>query len=365
MSAAKRLRSLSPTASSSAKRAKSANDSISVLSWNVDTPAPYLTSTPAPGSLGKYFTKKTSASTPPRKPQLSASPAKSPTLRDIFAAHGFPQICCLQEVRALAKDKDMIRSLRASANPAGGAESSDSDDADRFATQAAGPRYTAHFSLCQAKSGGKRFGVVTYVSSDFKHQYTAREVDWDAEGRLVILEIPKISLAVVNVYALNGSDFPWRDPTTGVVKGTRNERKREFNRLLMREFQSVHEKGYKIVAIGDWNITRTEKDCYPSLRMQEPHVLARKELNEIFMPTLDMVDVYRELHPNGKAYSVSPPINFWHQAESFSVVLARQWLQGRLCAGDELPVAARTQHGISHGGEMALQERPCSDAAHT
>lgn len=305
MSSIKRLRSLSPS-SNAAKRAKTANDAFTILSWNVDSPAPYLVaSAPGSSSIGKYLVKKKGTSVSPTKAKAASSPVRQPTLREIFASHGWPDICCLQEVRALAKDTEMIRSLLASANTPDANDSSDSDDSQSGETKDAGPRYTAHFSLCQAKSGGKRFGVATYVSSNFKHQYTAREVDWDAEGRLMILEMKHLKLAIINVYALNGSDFPWRDPKTGIVKGTRNERKRDFNRLLMKECQSIHEKGYRIVAIGDWNITRTEQDCYPALRTQEPHALARKEFNEVFMPTLDMVDVYRELHPKGRAYSVS------------------------------------------------------------
>ena len=310
MSAAKRIRSVSPSggslsAKSSPKRAKLPNDGLSILSWNIENPAPYLSIAPAAGNIGKYFTKKSTPSASPSKAKAPGSSARESTLRDIFAAHGYPQICCLQEVRAFSKDKDMIRSLRLSANPTALEDSSDSDEEAAAETKDGGPRYTAHFSLCKAKGGGKRFGVATYVSSEFKHQYTAREVDWDAEGRLVIMEVPSINLAIVNVYALNGSDFPWKDPLTGIAKGTRNERKREFNRLLTGECRTIQDKGYRIIAIGDWNITRTEQDCYPHLRTQEPHALARKEFNEIFMPTLGVVDMYRELYPNGKAYSVS------------------------------------------------------------
>ena len=132
----------------------------------------------------------------------------------------------------------------------------------------------------------------------------AREVAWDGEGRVVVLEVPRLALGVVNVYALNGTEYAYRDPRTGALSGTRNERKRVFNRLLMREVAQMQGKGMRVVAIGDWNITRTHADCFPRLRTEEPHATARREFNDVFMPTLDLVDVFRELHPEKKAYSV-------------------------------------------------------------
>jgi len=237
---------------------------------------------------------------------------------------------CLQEVRALTKDAEGVRALKC----AGGSprqrqteelelSTSDSDsDADEIAAANKGhllanalatrpPTYAAHLSLCQSKFGGKRFGVATYLSSHFanEHAYTAREVDWDSEGRVVVITVPNLRLCVINVYALNGSEYDWKDPLTNRVKGTRNERKREFNRLLMKEchsLQSGHQR-YRLIVIGDFNISREARDCFPRLRTEHPHALARKEFNEIFMPTLGVVDIFRELHGDKRSYSWFSP----------------------------------------------------------
>ena len=206
----------------------------------------------------------------------------------------------------MSSDKGAIRLLREAANTSA---TIDTHSLDSKLNEDNGPEYSAHFSLCQSGKGSKRFGVATYVSSDFKHAYTAREVTWDHEGRVLILTIPSLNLAIFNIYALNGSEYAWKDPKTGQHRGSRNERKREFNRLLMKETQFFQEdKGYKVIMIGDWNISRDTRDCYPRLRIEEPHAKARKEFNEIFIPTLGLLDIFREMHGSKRSYSVSLPV---------------------------------------------------------
>ena len=314
-SAAKRLRSFSPPQGSpSAKRGP---QTLSILSWNVDNPCPYLSSSsskssPSSKPISSYF--QISAQPAPkvkRKGKAADGPPSSdatPTLREILAAHAFPQICCLQEVRALTKDTEAVCQLRQAANHNRSSAKGPSELFDTEVAQdgvQAGPSYRAYFSLCQSQSGSKRFGVATYVSSDFKHEYTARGVTWDAEGRVMILCVPSLQLSILNIYALNGSEYAWKDPVSGHPRGTRNERKREFNRLLMRECQSLQKIGYRLVMVGDWNISREKRDCFPRLRTEEPHAMARQEFNEIFMPTLGVVDVFREIHGDKRSYSVS------------------------------------------------------------
>ena len=92
---------------------------------------------------------------------------------------------------------------------------------------------------------------------------------------------------------------------TGKAKGTRNERKRDFNRLLQTELQKMREQGLRLICIGDFNISLEKRDCYPRLRTEEPHAQARKEFNEHFIPPLDVVDVFREVHGDKRSYSVS------------------------------------------------------------
>jgi exodeoxyribonuclease-3 len=65
----------------------------------------------------------------------------------------------------------------------------------------------------------------------------------------------------------------------------------------------MKERGLELVLVGDWNISRTKLDVTPRLRIEVPHAKAREQFNETFMPTLDVVDVFRELHPDAKKYT--------------------------------------------------------------
>ncbi|KAI0771614.1 Endonuclease/exonuclease/phosphatase [Trametes elegans] len=246
--------------------------STRILCWNVETPVPFLQ---LPPTQARSATNgEVTAGSNPR------------LLRDLLERHDYPDFVCLQEVRARHNDKQWIAALRLAANH--GAHDS-------------GPKYTLYHSLSRATRGQRHFGVVTYAKEP--HEVVAvREVDWDAEGRVLILELQS-GWALVNVYALNGSEYMWRDPLGRAAPKTRNERKREFNRLLMEECRAIQQRGLRLVLIGDFNISLTKRDCYPRLRTEYPHGLARSEFLEQFIPALDVVDVFRELHPNKKAYS--------------------------------------------------------------
>lgn len=314
----KRLRSISPASAASSQgppqkhlKALPSPYALSILSWNVDNPSPYLNGAGRSSSSSKPITSYLKRPNGDSKTAKTSKPASIPSLYDIFAAHDFPAVCCLQEVKCLAKDKDGIKDLRTAATPLkhDSHSSSDEDEDNRSLTQSQ-PSYTAHFSLCKSTYGAKRFGVGTYVSSRFPYQYSTREVDWDAEGRVLIMTIPQLKLAIVNVYALNGSEFPWKHPLTGQTKGTRNERKREFNRLLKAELRKMQDQGLKLILIGDWNISREKRDCFPRLRTEEPHSQARKEFNEDFITSLSVVDSFREAHGDKRSYSVSWFLSF-------------------------------------------------------
>ncbi|GJE87549.1 DNase I-like protein [Phanerochaete sordida] len=245
-------------------------DLTKILSWNIDTPVPFL-DLPAK----KLGSSATSATPRPRH------------LRELLAQHGFPDFLCLQEVRARPSDADWLAALTAAVNGRG---------------RDGGPRYTAHIALNRAPRGPRHFGVATFAREPGAVA-AAREVAWDAEGRVVVLEL-RAGWALVNVYALNGSEHPWRAPAgAGVVPQTRNERKREFNRLLLREVRAMQARGLRVVLVGDFNISLTAKDCFPRLRTEYPHALARKEFNETFIPGANVVDVFREKHGDEKRFS--------------------------------------------------------------
>ncbi|RPD67176.1 hypothetical protein L226DRAFT_549800 [Lentinus tigrinus ALCF2SS1-7] len=244
-----------------------------ILSWNVETPVPFLQ---LPGNKARSAANTTPSVVPGSSPGL---------LRDLIRRHGFPDFVCLQEARARYSDKEWISALRLAANY----------DAD------VGPRYTMYHSLNRATRGQRHFGVVTFVR-DTSAIAAAREVDWDAEGRVHILEM-KSGWVLLNVYALNGSEFMWRDPLGQAAPKTRNERKREFNRLLMQECIALQQRGLRVVLIGDFNISLATMDCHPRLRTEYPHGLARSEFLEQFFPGVGVIDIFRELHPDVKAYS--------------------------------------------------------------
>ncbi len=85
---------------------------------------------------------------------------------------------------------------------------------------------------------------------------------------------------------------------------TRNERKRQFNQLLMYEVQAMRAASLRPVLMGDFNISRSELDAHPRLRTQREHVLSRKHFNEEVMGGMDVVDVYRAREGiRGKDYS--------------------------------------------------------------
>ncbi|PCH41033.1 DNase I-like protein [Wolfiporia cocos MD-104 SS10] len=261
-----RTDTVSPPAEDSPSNPANTSGVTRILSWNVETPVPFL-------------------DIPPRKVGTSAvTPGSSLSLlHDLIARHDFPDFVCLQEVRARQTDKEWIAALKSAPN------------------KADCPKYTAYMSLNRAIRGQRHFGVVTYTK--YPEQINAaREVDWDAEGRIMILEM-KTGWALVNVYALNGSEYMWRDALGQSAPKTRNERKREFNRLLLDECRAMQARGLRLVLIGDFNISLTKRDCVPRLRTEYPHGLARKEFKEEFMPGLDVVDVYRAVHGNRQAFS--------------------------------------------------------------
>jgi exodeoxyribonuclease-3 len=140
------------------------------------------------------------------------------------------------------------------------------------------------------------YGVITYVRNDVATQITtARGVDWDDEGRVLVLEMS--DFAMINLYAVNGTDAQYIIRTTGETTGqTRHQRKRQFNHLLKRECLDLASRGYEICIVGDINISRTKIDSVPRLRSSENHVLARKEFNEQFLPETGLVDVWRRRH---------------------------------------------------------------------
>jgi len=189
---------------------------------------------------------------------------------------GSPEIVCLQELRIRHQDEAAVRSL-----------------------QTALPGYNCHYALPRDTRnvtfrGGRMYGVATFVRGRWRGDVPA----WDFEGRVVVVSRP--GLAVVNVYAVNGTAKPYFDET-GHVAGNRHELKRRFQMQVMDLGRRLREQGSVIMA-GDWNVSRTAEDTHPRLRTEEPHARARAELNDL-LTVEGFVDIWRQRHPNERAYT--------------------------------------------------------------
>jgi exodeoxyribonuclease-3 len=205
-------------------------------------------------------------------------------VRSAWSRLGSPDVLCLQEIRVRPADAALVTTM-----------------------QAVLPGFDCHFSLCNDPKnvtfrGGRMYGVATYVSAALNAK-AHEPFAWDREGRVIVTELPRHQIAIANVYAVNGTDKPYFDHALGRVEGDRHEFKRRFVRLLGEECRALVARGLDLLLVGDWNVSRTKLDTFPRLRTESPHALARREFNEAFMPSLDLVDVFRELHPSARKYS--------------------------------------------------------------
>ncbi|MCJ1289054.1 hypothetical protein MMC34_000586 [Xylographa carneopallida] len=240
----------------------------------------------------------------------SSPPPPSPSLRDCLQRWKWPQVVCLQEVKIARTDVKIQQTVRKAVRAPLNVLHRDSEQE---------PSYSAHFSLPRDKYnargfGGKVYGVCTLILDDLvsdEHSSKAdliKEVPWDLEGRVLILELPSRKLAVFNIYAVNGTDNPYRDTRTGEVTGTRHDHKRAFHNDLQAECKSYESRGWAVVVAGDLNISRTPLDGFPGRRMGGEHVTNRINFEAKFMDTkqeggLEMVDTYRALHGDERKYS--------------------------------------------------------------
>jgi exodeoxyribonuclease-3 len=189
---------------------------------------------------------------------------------------GSPDVLCLQELRIRQHDADAIAAL-----------------------ETALPGYRCHYSLARdARNvtfrGGRMYGVATFV----RGRWRGEAPPWDLEGRVVVVR--RRALAIVNVYAVNGTAKPYFDQS-GRVAGDRHELKRRFQARVMDLGRELRREGGVIMA-GDWNVSRTARDTYPRLRTEAPHAQARTELDARIAAD-GFVDIWRERHPEERAYT--------------------------------------------------------------
>ena len=269
---------------------------LRVYSWNINGIAPFIQP-----SIASYVQGAQNTKSRPDTPITTS-------LRNFLRRHHWPQILNLQEVKINPDDKVSQRAVEKAVNLC----RSGPDD---------GPEYTVKFCLPRDRYnatgfGRKVYGVITIIRDDFlrDHVTTVREVDWDVEGRVLVVET-RSKLAIWNIYAVNGTTNPYRDPTNGDVKGTRHDRKLAFHQSLLDECKRMESDGYRHVLAGDLNVARAPIDGYPKLRMKpEQHVKNREDFNTKFFDSEDgmqALDSYRHLNPKKKKYTYHPRNRDW------------------------------------------------------
>lgn len=267
---------------------KKPSTSFEIISWNVNGVGPFLAAeTP---QITSFFNKTQTL-------PLEGNDKEAYSLRNFLRRHNWPEMLGLQEVKINPNDESTKRALKRAANVG------------------EGPSYTAHFSLPRdrfnAKGfGGKVHGVCTLirngVDGGINGKIVTKEVDWDLEGRVLVTEFEKWKLAVVNGYWVNGTMNPYRNPNTGVIEGTRHDRKRQFHASMLDEVIGYEKRGWDVVLIGDMNVARTAIDGFPGIRTSHEHVKNRSDFNSKFFEDpkgMQGVDTFRYLHGEKRKYS--------------------------------------------------------------
>ena len=287
---------------------------LRIFSWNVNGIGPFLQT-----SITSFFEKDLAKSA---RISPSAESVATPTLRGCLKRWNFPSIVCLQEVKIARGDERTKAAIR-------NAVKASSSKHDQSASSAAPPEpgYSAFFALPRDKFnargfGGKIYGVCMLIREELlpkgetASQKLVQNVSWDLEGRVLLLEVPSIKLVVINVYAVNGTDNPYKDPTTGKISGTRHDKKRVVHNDLAATIRDFENRGWHTIVAGDLNIARTPFDGFPGIRQTHPHVVNRTDFESKFMSTkedggLGMLDTFRLLHGNERKYSYRPRGIVW------------------------------------------------------
>ncbi|KAL5383019.1 hypothetical protein PMIN03_002980 [Paraphaeosphaeria minitans] len=285
-------------------------DTMRIFSWNINGITPFLQK-----PLTTYFNTT--------KPNSNANIPPA-SLRGFLKRHHWPAILLLQEVKIAAKDVKTQGAVRTAVNASLPSEIPESGP---------GPRYETHFTLpgdphnARGPGGsGKVYGLCSIVRADIakKLAATVRTVDWDTEGRVSVVELrsPSTKLALFNIYAVNGTDAPYRDPATGAPRGTRHARKLAFHRLLMEECLELEEDGWDVLLAGDMNVAPAAVDGHPRLRtFPHQHVVNRADFNARFLATnrkkqgegkvFEGIDVWRRMNEGEKRYTWFPRGREW------------------------------------------------------
>ncbi|KAK7734695.1 hypothetical protein SLS53_007799 [Cytospora paraplurivora] len=243
----------------------------------------------------------------------SGNTSTSSPLRAFLARHQWPEVILLQEMKISPTDQKTPRALLSAIN-----NSSGPDDPSLPETT-----YTLDVNRPRDKYnakgfGGKLYGVGTILRQDFSRQHVAsvRHAEWDLEGRVTIVELRRPPrhddvddddddndhrssgrpphapesdnnhtkpLALINIYAVNGTSAPYKSPGTGRVVGTRHDHKLAFHARLRDECLALERRGFAVVMAGDLNVARGRLDGHPNLRTwPAQHSVNRADFNRKF-----------------------------------------------------------------------------------
>ena len=302
--------------------------SVRLYFWNINGITPFLP--PDTPAITNYFATAS--------PAVKKEPRRSlkPSLRACLRQWQWPQILGLEEVKISQTDSKTQIAVRRSVNT----PLEDEVDGD-----IAIPRYDVHFSLPRDKHnatgfGGKVHGVCMLIKKG-SLDTTVKKLDWDLEGRVLVYEVPALQLVVMNIYAVNGTDYDYRDPRTGKVIGTRHTWKREFHTLLAHEVRNYETRGWHVTVAGDINVSRTRQDSFPELRLGEEHVQNRTDFEKKFIVELGMIDTFRWLHDDEKKYTYRPTNKPWGAGgDRVDMILATKNLEGKIAKADILDTEA-------------------------
>ncbi|KAI1744947.1 DNase I-like protein [Xylaria scruposa] len=206
-------------------------------------------------------------------PQQNESAGDEPSLRRSLERLGWPHIICLQEIKIKRGDVLTMNAVRAAVNDTRTDLALTIDSSHH-----GGPAYDVHFNLpCDLHNakgfGGRVYGVATVV----RRRFARAHIETVRNTRDLTF-----SLAIINIYAVNGTSNPYRS-SEGSVIGTRHDRKLAVHYELLREARRLEDRGFAVVIAGDLNVARDARDGYPNLRTWPPqHVVSRRDFNKKF-----------------------------------------------------------------------------------
>ncbi|KAI6823661.1 DNase I-like protein [Hortaea werneckii] len=372
-------RKLSP---SDTEQEESDPNVLTIYSWNVNGIQPLIQQ-----PITSFFS-----------PKDSHQKGNDTSLRGFLRRHDWPTFLFLQEVKVSPDDLTSVRALEKAVRrdkKTGNAE----------------PDYVAHVNLPSDKFnargyGRKLYGVCSIIRQDFADRWVerVRPVEWDFEGRFLVTELKAASnaqrIALINAYMVNGTDYPYKDPESGKVTGTRHDRKLEVHKLLAAECRKLEADGFAVILAGDINIAVAPIDGFPNLRtFPQQHCVNRADFKRRFLEDesssssssraseqalgkqsgapepdktsqephgLGMVDTFRHLHHDTSGYTYYPRgRSFGESCDRVDMILTSKSLRDSLMSAgmhetsaergtsDHVPLYAKLRY--SEGVEEAKE----------